>query len=397
MMNNIYPLEFFDSLIFQTLNPRSANVEKLTNHDVTIIMGLTEKECKSIQNSLKKEIFQLRKKREVRLQVRKYHSNLVYLLDTIIENQKTGLFDCENLSNLVELIKEKLEELLSIVENRFSMFLSLDERVPITYLMLSRNELQYKLEKLSKKATNTFTGKVLKIAIQSVSQFIKTFSKNKITYRQLLYQKDLLKGLKYVEKFEEKNFFSEIDKVLIENNFNNTDYIDCIIEHINEEINLNESMTYRITKLLFYKKEFDRIYSNEKISFDPSKNNIKPILENWFEQEIIYLERKLELDVKAVSNDLEMVNKAEILKSKIECDLSADQIALILRAADESRIIKSRSMNLVFQTIVPYLSTPFKKNLSYQSVRSKSYNAEDIDKEAAISGLEKIIKKIRTY
>jgi hypothetical protein len=156
-------------------------------------------------------------------------------------------------------------------------------------------------------------------------------------------------------------------------------------------------MTYRITKLLFYKKEFDRIYSNEKISFDPSKNNIKPILENWFEQEIIYLERKLELDVKAVSNDLEMVNKVEILKSKIECDLSADQIALILRAADESRIIKSRSMNLVFQTIVPYLSTPFKKNLSYQSVRSKSYTAEDIDKEAAIIGLEKIIKKIRTY
>ncbi|MEP6929378.1 MAG: hypothetical protein ABI850_05175 [Flavobacterium sp.] len=397
MMNNIYPLEFFDSLIFQTLNPRSANVEKLTNHDVTIIMGLTEKECKSIQNSLKKEIFQLRKKREVRLQVRKYHSNLVYLLDTIIENEKTGLFDRQELSDLVELIKEKLEELLSIVENRFSIFLSLDEKVPITYLMLSRNELQYKLEKLSKKADNTFTGKVLKIIIQSVVQFIKSFSKNKITYRQLLYQKDLLKGLKYVERFEEKNFFSDIDKVLIENNFNNAEYIDCIIEHINEEIDLDESMTYRITKLLFYKKEFDRIYSNEKLSFDPSKNNIKPILENWFEQEVTYLERKLELDVKAVSNDLELVNKAEILKSKIECDLSADQIALILRAADESRIIKSRSMNLVFQTIVPYLSTPFKKNLSYQSVRSKSYNAEDIDKEAAISGLEKIIKKIRTY
>jgi hypothetical protein len=72
-------------------------------------------------------------------------------------------------------------------------------------------------------------------------------------------------------------------------------------------------------------------------------------------------------------------------------------MGLILRATDESRILKARSMSHIFKTIVPHLSTPFKKDLSYQSVRSKSYNAEERDKEIAIQTLEKIIKKIRTY
>ena len=54
-------------------------------------------------------------------------------------------------------------------------------------------------------------------------------------------------------------------------------------------------------------------------------------------------------------------------------------------------------MSLIFKTIVPYLSTPFKRNLSYQSVRSKSYNPEEKDKEFVIKTLEKIIKHIKDY
>lgn len=396
-MNNIYPLEWFDALISYTLNPKKTNITKLSKQDIFVISNHIEKESKNIQNSLKKEIFLLRKKREVRLQVRKYHSNLVFLLDNVIEYQKTGLFESSELSVLLELLREKLEELLSIVENRFSIFLSLDERVPITYLMLSRNELQFKLEKLSKKVDESFMGIVYKIIIHSISQFIETFSTNKITYRQLLYPKDLLRSLKSVNTLAPTNFFSEIDKLLIEKNFNSVEYIDHIIDHINEEINLDESTPYRIAKLLFYKKEIDRIYSNEKVSFDPCRNNIKPVLENWLTQELIYLEKTMELTNKTNSDNLNSGANSTAISSKIECDLSIDQMALILRATDEARVIKARSMNHFFRMIIPHLSTPFKKDLSYQSVRSKSYSPEDRDKEIAIKILEKIITKIQSY
>jgi len=84
-------------------------------------------------------------------------------------------------------------------------------------------------------------------------------------------------------------------------------------------------------------------------------------------------------------------------KYKVLCTLSADQIALILRAADESQILKARSMNAVFKFIIPYLSTPYKETLSAAAVRSKAYNPEEADRAAAVEALQKIIKKIQGY
>jgi hypothetical protein len=72
-------------------------------------------------------------------------------------------------------------------------------------------------------------------------------------------------------------------------------------------------------------------------------------------------------------------------------------MALVLRAADELRIIMARSLNSVFKSIVPHLSTPYQENISYDSMRSKSYSAEQRDKEIAIQTLQQMINKIKEY
>ena len=82
---------------------------------------------------------------------------------------------------------------------------------------------------------------------------------------------------------------------------------------------------------------------------------------------------------------------------KISCALSVDQIGIILKAADDVRLILSRSLSLVFKTIAPYLSTPHKKELSWDSMRSNSYHPEARDREIAIETLEKMIRQIRDY
>ncbi len=82
---------------------------------------------------------------------------------------------------------------------------------------------------------------------------------------------------------------------------------------------------------------------------------------------------------------------------KIICELSIDQIGIILKAADDIKLIVSRSLSQVFKSIVPYLSTPNKTELSWDSMRSNSYHPEESDKEAAIAALEKLIRKIRDY
>ena len=105
------------------------------------------------------------------------------------------------------------------------------------------------------------------------------------------------------------------------------------------------------------------------------------------------------LPAKGLTNQQDMTVRDSLPdnKQKVLCNLSGDQIALILRGADEAQVLKARSMNAVFKAMVPYLSTAQKQNLSASAIRSKAYNPEEADRDAAVAALEAIIRKIKSY
>lgn len=90
-------------------------------------------------------------------------------------------------------------------------------------------------------------------------------------------------------------------------------------------------------------------------------------------------------------------HKAENLLDKILCALSADQIGIILRSAFDVKLIIGNSFRKVCKAITPYLSTRWKTDISWDSVRSSSGRPELRDKEVAIQMLEKMIETIRGY
>ncbi|QKJ32843.1 hypothetical protein HQ865_24830 [Mucilaginibacter mali] len=79
------------------------------------------------------------------------------------------------------------------------------------------------------------------------------------------------------------------------------------------------------------------------------------------------------------------------------CRLSVDQIAIILKAADDIKLVVTRSFSQVLKSIVPFLSTERFKNFSWKSARSSSYKMEGSDKAVAIQTLEALIDKIKEY
>lgn len=167
-----------------------------------------------------------------------------------------------------------------------------------------------------------------------------------------------------------------------------------------EKINEFENTTVKIEQLLMYFKEFNQMHRKPGVILNPQYRDLKSVLSNWFVQEIFYLEKKMHLSVTPLQGKTEsskLSTNPEKPKQKVLCILSSDQTGLILRAADELRILIAKSMNEVFKTMVPHLSTPYKDDLSYDGMRSKSYVAEERDKQIAIETLEKIIKKIRDY
>lgn len=82
---------------------------------------------------------------------------------------------------------------------------------------------------------------------------------------------------------------------------------------------------------------------------------------------------------------------------KITCRLSVDQIAIILKASDDTRLLAARSFSLVLRSITPYLSTERMPDFSWKSARSSTMKIEERDKQVTIQALEQLIKKIRDY
>jgi hypothetical protein len=398
-MITTYPLEWLDSLILQTLNPEKTNISNLSAHDLALMTESLSKESQKTQIQLKKQLFSLKKKKQISLLVCKYHCTLVFLLDNVTEYQKNSVLQNGILQSIIDHIISTLNDLLSFIESRYCNYLSLRQRVPMSSVLVFRKEILIRLENIkTKKITSKRDGQIIEIVFTALSDSNLHKSQCKITYREILYYEELLGYLDAITDTQDHSgLFSEIDKLLIEMNFNYHPYISYFIDQIKNRIAIQENIIDKINVLLLFNKEFSQLLPNEKNAFDATLQSIKDVVGNWFKQEIFYLEKKQELVLKTNSGDLKPISETTVLNSKIECDLSGDQIALILRATDEARVIRARSMNYFFKMIVPHLSTPFKKDLSYHSVRSKSYTPEERDKEITIQTLERIIKKIKSY
>jgi hypothetical protein len=98
-----------------------------------------------------------------------------------------------------------------------------------------------------------------------------------------------------------------------------------------------------------------------------------------------------------IISDQKDTEKLDTFFDKVLCALSADQIGIILRSAFDVKIIIGNSFRKVCQAIAPYLSTRWKKDISWDTIRSNSGRPEFRDKEIAIETLEKMIEKIRGY
>lgn len=396
-----YTLEWLDSLITVSINPAKTDLNTLSDNEIHSVISKITEEKEMLLTILKNQIFGLTKEKQIALLVNQYHSSLVILLDQVLKYPKTKTTSLEELYNT---LISSLEELLSFIEVRFLAYLSLNERVPVTYLTGTGKELNRRVDKLKIKLSDQKDNKQLvTIVLNSLYCFINRLKEDiPVTFQELLYQKDLLKELELLEFPEGKTFvFTALDELLIFLNFNSKCYMGYITNKLVERINVNGNNSDKLESLLFYYKQFNQMHRKPGVTLNRQYGDLKTELSNWFTQEIFYLEKKLHLSILPINGSTQQKGSEAISqineRQKLLCILSVDQMALLLRSADDLKIIMARSLNSVFKTIVPHLSTPYQDNISYDSMRSKSYTAETRDKEIVIQTLEQMIKKIKEY
>ncbi|SDW14129.1 hypothetical protein SAMN05444410_101330 [Hydrobacter penzbergensis] len=399
-----YTLGWLDSLITVSLNPEKTDLNTLSDEEICSVISKISEEKEKLLTILKNQIFGLTKEKQIALLVNQSHSLLIILLDQVLKYRKEQTLNKRRLKDLYNILITSLEELLSFIEVRFFAYLSLNERVPVTYLAVTGKELKQRVDKLKTKLLGQETNKELAdIVLNSLYGFINRLKEDfPVTFRELLYQKDLLKELELLELPHcETCLFTTLDELLIFLNFNSKSYIGYFTRRLAERLNPNEDIADKLEMLLFHYKQFNQMHRKPGVILNPQYGDLKTELSNWFAQEIFYLEKRLHLTIVPINGGTEQKGSGSVSPKnepqKLLCILSVDQMALLLRAADDLKIITARSLNAVFKNIVPHLSTPYQENISYDSMRSKSYTAETRDKEIIIQTLQQVIKKIREY
>ncbi len=396
-----YPLEWLDLLLTVTLNPTKTDIGTITDVQLKNVINRLPEEVLRLQYLIKKQVFTVSNESEIDLLIKQYHSSLIILLNQTFENKRTEDTKKTILQNTYKEFLSNIEELLSFIETTFAEYLSPEEKVPETYLSVTRKELRKKLDKIKAKY-ELDTNPCMDIVLKRLYRFTdNTCLHYQVAFRDIFYKKDLVRGLEEINcNIENRNSFSILDQLLIYLNFNSKSYINLLTDRLAKCINGYKDPIERMDRLHYYYKAFNQLHRKPGVILNPNYHNLETILGNWFTQEILYLEKKLHLSVVPLQSKMENpIDKQAIAKEKqkVLCMLSTDQMGLILRASDELRILVAKSMSQVFKTIVPHLSTPYKEDLSYDGMRSKSYVAEERDKQIAIETLERIIKKIKEY
>lgn len=403
-MTQTYLLEWLDSVVTLNFNPKKNDAAQLSSTQCKAIIKKAQEETQLIQNQLTVQVFSLNKEKQIKVLVKNYHSGLINLWDMLLGANTAMHIEQGDLKDVIDSLLGSLDELLTFIESRFTRFLSLDSRIPLSYLYVSNKKIKLRLDKLRNSPFFETEEKLLvDIVFNSLYCFVHSKKKMKITFREMLYHKLLIKELEAVNQNKGKNMlYLNLTELLIYMNFNSKLFINYYTQTISRKMDECEQICDKMECLLYHFKEFNQLTINEGVSLHSNCQNIKKTLREWFEQELLFHEKKQQLANNSQTAPLASAKQpepkaADKKNDKVVCRLSTDQTALILRASGELGILMSKSMNHLFRTIVPFLSTPNKDNLSYDSMRSKAYAAEERDKEIAIEALERMIKKIQEY
>ncbi|MDE3184853.1 MAG: hypothetical protein KGM16_15690 [Bacteroidota bacterium] len=399
-MNRKYTLEWFDSLITVSLNPGRTHLEEILPEQITLLKLKMEEKKMEQQFLFMNEVFSLLEEKKIKLLISQYRTSLIMLLEQAMENYNTISDNKPALKQVTNEVITCVDELLTFIEVRFPVYIGTEEKVAPTLLAQIKKEVKQKTDKLKIELYKKTDAQLAIILLDVLYSFCKC-KDNHATFQQVGYIKELLNQLVSLDNHETGNdVFSDLDKMLIYMNFNSEPYIEYLVQKISKKIGSFESINDKIEKLQWYAKEFNQLRRKAETALYTGQTSLRETISNWLVQEIGYLERRRNLPVvpfQVNPGNQNQKTSVEKKKAKLLCIFSTDQMGILLRAIDELQVVKARSMTEVFKTIVPHLSTPYKEDLSYDAVRSKSYAAEERDKKIVMETLQQVIEKVKRY
>jgi hypothetical protein len=396
MKRDEYVLGWLDHIVHLSLNPLK-DLPNLSARDLQLIKQRARSEVDTQIGFLHKGVLLLLSQKKIKVFINQYHQTLVFLLDRSHLNLASIQPGDVERANCCKEVILCIEKILELVQIRFNKYIFKGRAISENHGTQIQNELLEKVEKLSARFIDAQECRALTSIIWTVIREFAVEKPSKVYYSQILYFQGLTSHLERIELTADLQTLQDrLIHLLIGLNFNDKRFVSYYIQYVASKINQTQSP--KMPELLLFRKQFYQAYVSCDQALYPESPSLRKLIGNWFKQETSFLDQVGTEHVSATnSSENIVINTTPQTMPKVMCLLSADQIGIILHSLDALRIIQAKSMSTVFETIVPSLSTVQKRDLSWKSVRSKSYVFEESDRKVVIAALQSVIKFIDDY
>lgn len=365
-------------------------VDTWSDQEINKWLDLVRREKEYVKIFLRRKSLSVRKERELELLVQQYQAEIVLLLDTVYGRKTKQSLVSTN--QFLDCLLKELEELLSLIEHRYSRYFNLNEKVPAIYLQVTQKELRHRCKQLKESMSQCeFNEQLLQVIFYPFISFAR--KEGNVTYRQMMYLKDLLSILEEALKEVEPDLLEKhITELLVYMNFNSYAFVSYLIKQINNDVKQLPDRQHKVEKLATYLNRCHQIHVKPGTAFKKSNVSVKRQLIGWVMEEINFLERRDDL-IPQLSPREEKASTQE----KLVLNCSVEVLSLFARAAKDTELILNKEMTGMYKVLSKFCSTTQTDSPSAHSMIRKSYVAERNTKRTAIDLLHNMIQKLHKY
>jgi hypothetical protein len=384
-----YELEKWDRFISNTLN-QTKNVQ-LDQQNILALSAQSASSRDSVRQQMMQQVFSLTKEKATELFVQQHQAVLIRLLDEVHKHLQDINPDPQ-VTDLYKTISEHLGFVLNFIENYFSKYFNLDERVPATYLQVAAKEICDQVPACRKALEDKgVTDEKLMELIFSVFGDFCTARTNPYTYRDLIYRKDLIKELEALGSMHKEGcIYAATSELLIYMNFNSTAFFNYFLSAIHNELKKLRTADAKIEKLAWHQKEIAQIHIKPGYALFSGDTSIKDLLVTAIEQEIQYLQ--------AINNaNIAELNAHVVPRDLLLLPFKGSEIYLLHKAFLDAGGAPGEVYKTLLERTAPFLANKTTKGFSSESLCKYSDKVTPEVKDDVKRFLQKMIRNIDSY
>lgn len=377
-----YELEELESIISDSLPEARESNHPFSGDESEGLKKRLGEEVERIKKKFVHEVFAFGDERHLERYIQFHQQELIRITDELSNrNKEFTLTDRSGISHFVELVHNayhSAEELLVFIEQHFTKYFDQDTKAPESYITLAGSDVVKSLASLRDRLRKLDADpNLVELALAPVKNFIENIPGNQITYRKIIYVKEVQKELRRLISSgkKENELDEELRLVLMYLNYNSIKYFRYYTNHISSLLGDIDSSSARIERLSYILKIINQSQVKPGVGYNHTMRALKEQVSDWVSEEIFYLEKIYQLNMKH-----SQANEAMDEDFKLRTEMPVAQLAYLLRIFVEIRIIHNQNVSELIRFFSRFFLTKRLESISYESFRVRYYNTEDSTK-----------------